>query len=362
MTINGTDKAQVNDPRKGELDARWREFWHDHKDFDSPWSRSVLHNLAEFLPYVFKHIAPALKQLYEDSGVPSNLLEKWAEPEHLAAWTDAYDWMPATALRELPIFRLDLALRAYAYYGLKTDAYYDAWDLDAILESWDSDLGSLFPREWCGKEQQQAIMAALARRKLDEPKHGDTITPDELAALVHVSRKSIMNLLAPKNRGLIPVEQKGELTIDIESARKWLRSRSDFRPSVWQYQEEAVIGQPLQSDAVQLADPVFVPVASDSVWFSPEHRTQRKERPNEHWSITRKARSLYYVANGDHEESHEDYWKALDFLNRAELPRWRYSDGDQWRTKNANGWIRKSRHEIDALLNVGNKHHVNSKS
>jgi hypothetical protein len=348
--------AEVNDHRKAELDARWREFWHDYKDFDSSWSRNVLHNLGEFLPWVFDGMVPALKQLYEGSGVPSNLLEHWADD-----WTDAAEWIPATALRGLRIFRLDLAVRAYAYYGLKlkVDEPHDFWGLDSVLDDWDCELGSTFPRDWCAEEEKRAIMAALARRKLDEPKHGETITPDELAALARVSRKSIFNLLAPSNRSLVSVDRNGEHAIDIESARSWLRARSDFRPSVWQHQENA-ISPPLLSEALQVAEPIFVPVANDAVWFSPGHRTQRKSRPRS--DRDHRDHGVYYVANGDHEESHEDYWKALDFLNSAELPRWRYSDGGQLRTKNANGWIRKSRHEIEALLNEGNKRHATSKA
>jgi hypothetical protein len=355
MTSNGRDNAWVNEPTNAELDARWREFCHDHRDFDYPWGRAVLHQLAEFLPYVFDGVPFGLREFYEQSGVPSNLLENWTpsgpdDPSN--EWTNADEWLPSAVLRQLPIFRLDLALRAYAYYGIKLVQEPLELGLDEFLEDWDSKLGSLFPRDWCGEEQKKTIMAALARRKLDEPKHGDTITPEELAALAGVDRKSIMNLLAPSNRALRKVEANGELTIDIESARSWLRARSNFRPSVWQYQDDSVTGQPLQSKALQLTDVIFVPVASDSVWFSPEHRTQRKDRLRQRGK-PRSERSLYFVANGDHEEKHDNYWEALDFLTRAELPRWRYSDGGQWHTKNVKGWLRKPRREVEALLNVG---------
>ena len=52
-------------------ERRWKDFWHDHKDFNSPWAREILHNLSEFLAFVFKFAAlPAgLKQLYVRSGV-----------------------------------------------------------------------------------------------------------------------------------------------------------------------------------------------------------------------------------------------------------------------------------------------------
>jgi hypothetical protein len=371
MKSNARDKEPIeaHDQKKAQLDARWREFWHDHKDFESRWSRDVLSNLSEFLPFVFKFdaISHGLKQFYEGSEIPSNLLENWTAlenwtshekaqcaPDITQGWASVSEWMPSTELRRLPIFRLDLALRAYAYYGLKLtgeephDSYYG---LDQLLEDWESDW-SLFPRDWCGEEEKQTIMAALARRKLDDRKHGENITPDELAALARVSRKSIMNLLAPSNRSLLSVDKNGQLEINIESARSWLRTRADFRPSVWQNQDD-MMDQPIQSEPLAISDPIFVPVTSDATWFSPEHRTRRRDRPGQRG--TRSDYLFYYVANGDHEESHKDYWKALDFLNRAELPRWRYSDGGQWRTKNANGWIRKSRYEIEALLNAEDK-------
>jgi hypothetical protein len=351
-------KAEVEgrDKRKAEVEARWKEFWHDHKDFESTWGRKVLNMLSEFLPFVFKFnaVPHGLEQLYARSEVncPSDFLD---------SWTDAWEWLPSAALRQLPIFRLDLALRAYAYYGLKLRVEDppevhgpEVHGVDEFLEGWEFSY-NLFPREWCGEEEKETITAALARVKLDHPSQYDTMTPDELAALARVSRKSIMNLLAPSNRSLLSVDQKGQTTIGIESARRWLSDRSDYRPSVWKYQED-MVDQPVHSGTLSCADPIFVPVASDDVWFSPDHRSQRKDQKSVHTEGQRRTQadhSFYYVANGDHEERYEDYWQALDFLNRAESPRWRYSDAGQWRSKNANSWIRKSRQEIEALLDAG---------
>jgi hypothetical protein len=154
----------------------------------------------------------------------------------------------------LPIYRLDLALRAYAYYGLKLeseDTYGD--HTDAFLEEWESD-NSRFPLSWCREEEKEIITAALARSKLDHPDDPgrDTMTPDELAALARVSRKSIMNLLAPSNRSLLSVDQRGQTAIGIESARRWLSDRPDFRPSVWQYQED-MVGQTPHSILVSIS-------------------------------------------------------------------------------------------------------------
>ena len=159
-----------------------------------------------------------------------------------------------------------------------------------------------------------------------------------------------MNLLAPSNRSLLATEKDGQITIGIESARRWLQDRPDFRPSIWQYQDEMIDQLPHHSEPLSIADPIFVPVGSDEVWFSPVHRAPLKGNPKR----DEEARSFYYVANGDQEERHEDYWAALDFLNSAKSPRWRYLDTGQWYVNNASGWIRKSRQEIENLLARGN--------
>ena len=256
--------------------------------------------------------------------------------------------LPSTTIRQLHIHRLALALRAYAYYGLKlrVEEPHDFNGLEDFLNDWEQESGRLFPREWIPKEMEETITAAVARRKLDFPQNDEGgITPDELAALARVSRKSIMNLLAPSNRSLLAIEKEGRVTIGIESARRWLQDRPNFKSSVWQYQDEEIDEPLFSSEPPSVADPIFVPVGSDEVWFSPVHRTLKKNPKQDepaHW--------LYYVANGDQEERHEDYWAALNFLNSANSPRWRYLDDGQVCVKNASGWIRKSRQEIENLL------------
>src|SRR5262245_54245652 len=105
----------MNKQQDAEVDARWNEFWQDHTNFDSSCARTVLHQLAEFLPFVFKGnaVQHGLEQLYTRSGVVCPGDWNWSND-----WTDADELLPATALRPLPIFRLALALDAYAYYGL----------------------------------------------------------------------------------------------------------------------------------------------------------------------------------------------------------------------------------------------------
>jgi len=321
--------------QSADLKARWKEFWEDHKDFDSAWLRNMLHNLAEFLPFIFKFdaVGDGLTMMYRNSigKLPPDF-----------DWIGAEEYLSAADLSRLPGFRLALALRAYAYYGLmlEMDESEDVHGLQAFLEHAEMDL---IPIRWGGDEEtERTIEAALARRKLDW-NSAEGLSPEELAALVGLRRKNIVNLLAPAKRasgthGVLETGPNGRIT--VESARRWLLARPDFRPSIWQHQEDAPLGAPW-SEALLEGDPVFVPVSSDRSWFSPEHRNERDGH--------------YYVASGDCEEKYKDYWSALEFLSRAASPRWRYRDSiGRWRMKNGTDWLRKTRQEIEALLEGSN--------
>jgi hypothetical protein len=325
------------------VQARWKEFWDDHRDFDSGWARNVLHSLSEFLPFVFKFdaVRHGLEDLYTRSGVQCPADWNWSTD-----WTSANELLPTATLRQLPIFVYALALEAYAYYGLKlTIEEPDANGLDDLLDDLAATperMFTLFPRAWGGsKEMEQTITAALARRKLDHPELGG-MTAEELAALVRLPRKNIVNLLAPSNPSTLKTDSKG--LISIESARRWLSNRRDFRPSIWQQQsEDSIASLAPHSESLLEDDPVFVPVASDATWFSPNDRNEKD--------------GCYYVATGDQEEKYEDYWTALDFLKRARFPRWRYRDAaGRWRVRSGTGddWLRKSWAEVEASIQALN--------
>jgi hypothetical protein len=348
MEGEGIEMGECQLSGNEEVQARWKKFWDDHKDFDSHWARNVLHSLSEFLPFVFKFdaVRHGLEQLYTRSDVQYPADWDWSTD-----WTDADEQLPAAALRQLPIFRLALALDAYAYYGLKLmiEEPHDTHDLDTFLDDLAERTAQphpaigLFPREWGGdKAMEQTLTAALARRKLDHPSVG-AITPEELAALVDLPRKNIVNLLAPKKRGILKADERG--LIPVEIARSWLSTRRDFLPSVWQQQGNITIPAP-DYESLLGGEPIFVPVASDGAWFSPNDRNERDR--------------CYYVASGEHEEKFEDYWAALDFLGHARFPRWRYCDAaGRWRTKTGRGddWLRKSRTEIETVLQATSRSH-----
>jgi hypothetical protein len=318
--------AVSNQQESSKVEERWKEFWRDHQTFDSAWARDVLGSLSEYLSYIFKSdaVAPGLKQLYVISGVK---LPRNEEPNQNS---------PASALSVLPIFKVALALRAFAYYGLKLDT-------DTQLEITEFlDLDTPLIVGGYDEDTKQTVRAGQARWDLDA---SSPLTPEGLAALAGVSRKSIMNLLAGKS-GVLQKAQNNRIT--NESARRWLLARSDFRPSVWEQQDSKRLpSQRPQSSSV--VEPLFVPVTRDGGWFSPSDRHHRD--------------GLYYVGNGDDEKKFDDYWGALDFLARAASPRWRYADTTgRWRIETAVGWERKTRQEVETQLPHGKKNHRKNKA
>lgn len=311
---------------RAEVEKRWRQFWDDHKDFDPPCVRAILHDLLERLPFVFDYdaVREGLMRMAKDS---------WAElPSDVEGLS--VDELPVSSLAKLPIYRNYLALRAYAFYGLKLDdADLETHDWEAFVEQEDL---AMLPPQWLRDEDFKRSFAAVrARQKLDHPEWPVGLTADELAALAGVSRKSVLNLLAPKGGGTFDTREDG--SIAVESARRWLHQRPSFQPSVWHLQEDLVLRRPDEEDFID-GTPVWVPVTKDGTWFSPEHAM-----PD----------GCFYVSCAKYkgEETIDDYWQALAFLSRAASPRWRCPDEvGRWYLKPAAHWDRKTRQEIESLI------------
>src|SRR4051812_46359670 len=71
-TASGPEVLAMSKKHEEEVEARLKEFWDDHKNFDSDWARHILAVLTEaILPIIFKSSALhiGLEQLYLKSGV-----------------------------------------------------------------------------------------------------------------------------------------------------------------------------------------------------------------------------------------------------------------------------------------------------
>jgi hypothetical protein len=330
-----------------EVEERWQEFWRDHKDYDSYWPRNILHCLAEFLPFLFTFdaVGDPIKLLYERSGVkiPSDF-----------DWASADEDLPAGELRKLPIFRLALALRAYAYYGLeeKDDPYgrlgekNNVFGLGRFLDEVgirDENLPEFFPIEWGGDDETtKTIAAALARQKLDHDLD-DGLKIEELAALARINQKTIKNLTAPSSGSGLRLNEHRR--IPLKDARRWLLARPDFRPTIWQQQDGNIPEK--EPEGTLHGEPVFVPATEDGVWFSPIGSLVKRKASRDHGQEPNVEKKCYRI--GD--VKFDDYWEALAALHCMEVPRWRQLDTiDRARERVGTTWLRKTRQELKELL------------
>jgi len=107
----------------------------------------------------------------------------------------------------------------------------------------------------------------LARRTIDHQAKGKGLKPEELAALARVSRKTVMNLLAPSTAAKNRLKLDARGLIPIKASLSWLMTRPDFRPSIMQTFDDHV-AEP-EPDKILEGAFVFVPVTDDGTWFSP---------------------------------------------------------------------------------------------
>ena len=172
------------------------------------------------------------------------------------------------------------------------------------------------------QELRQVALASEARILLDT---GQSVSPEQLAALSGLGFRSLQNLIAKKGG---PLRADADGRIGAETALEWLRDRPDFKDSVWMDPNREVDdpeGGVLEGAVV--ADFLFVPVAGDGTALTPECR-----RP-----------SGYQVGLKGEEKQFADYREALDYVASMTRPAWRRPNPNgNWGIVRADRWERRS--------------------
>ncbi len=107
-------------------------------------------------------------------------------------------------------------------------------------------------------------------------------------------------------------------------------ARPSFKPSVW-HLDDAANTVAADEQIEVLGDILFVPVAKDGTFFSPECKRS----------------SGYQLGPKGLERTYDDYVEALEALNAMEVPRWRRPNArGYWGTVTAISWTRKTRAEL----------------
>jgi hypothetical protein len=147
------------------------------------------------------------------------------------------------------------------------------------------------------------IQVGSARLKLDR---GEALTLGELAALVSFNERTVMS---SASRGEIETEQRdGRRWVSADHARPWLLARGYVETK--NPTKSASINGPDTETAGQ-REHVFVPVARDGTFFSPDCFSG----------------GGYTIGPKESERKYLDYFEALAALAKMPTPRWRRPNG-----------------------------------
>lgn len=293
---------------KAEYDLRVQRWGLDY-EYDGPsvLAESVVHGgrLLELLssPEVadeaMKVIWLAMAQkIYND---PASMIRA------SESWRNLFEDFPIdTAIAEFPLGQTMVALSYYAEEGiLSPDGISrNARDAEQLIRDQIEEASTLYyllPRDFGDATQLERLLAkAEARFALD---NGGAVTLPGLALLASVSVKSVRNALAPGSVETLETNSEGLIT--NVTAQAWLGRRDAFRSSIWRAMAGATIDPLPEPD--ESVEYVFVPEARDGSFFRPSDRMTKG------WKIGTKEGG-HFVQN---------FWDALDQLNRLSTPRWR---------------------------------------
>jgi len=321
---------------KDQVEQRWNQFQSDHPVAEFPGVRRILHEIAEMMSAIvgIENAGRVITEMYRAAGID---LTAHARQDHVddedTYWMNADEYLPLEEIQKFTLHRTRVNLEAYAFYGLKPEPDSFAGDIDSLEEG--------LPRDWMGDEFAKALQAANTRFWIDFATRDAgagvgsqrttpfQITAEGLAALAGVSVKTVKNELAPSKQGGIRKDK--DAAIRVDDAVRWLATRKNFRPTLWE-SAPGVSEAPQLSSVHELSDAVFVPVAKDGTIFSPD--LKQKD-------------GCYHIGPYGGERAVESYAEALGALARMEPPMWRRPDASgRWRMTVGTEWKRTTRGEL----------------
>lgn len=319
-----------------QIQERWKEFNAEYANYGSGLVIEAILDIGESLRVVFgyREANKGMRALYAAANIA-------VPDEDECAAVDLAQKLPFEELRKLKIYRDLVALNAYAYFGLPISysPYGEQENIPETIEERQRCIENLIEdlnvdSSWMPTDR--ALHAANARWKLDTADDKESVSQEELAALAQVSIKSIRNLLSPSSGRWLQARKDG--SIAVSEARRWLNSRPDFKSSVWQLEETADCTETLASvEQSPLRDVLFIPMAKDGTYFSPEHKYEHKYKHS----------GCYRIGPKENEQTFENYLEALEVLNSMETPMWRRPGArGRWGIVTGVTWTRKTLPEL----------------
>lgn len=294
---------------KTEYEIRKQEWADNYESFEGDDVRDLIILAGERLAAICldeEAVSTVMKGLYRALGMPDNSQYQNAD----VTWRELWQEADSGDALDLNLSQHFVSLNAYAYYGVSLDYHgglCSIEDIRRLVEEVMKAVGMGASDQLETAEIDSTILAAQARLALDE---GNTVTPNQLAAISRVGLKTVRNAMAPSSGSSL----KGENgVISAESARKWLEEREDFKTSIWRNatpftpKDETV--KPIEGDLI------WVPFAKDNSEFDP---------------VVCLRGDTYTIGLKNSERKFSDYREALDHLARMQPSAY-------WRRPNSSG-------------------------
>jgi hypothetical protein len=245
------------------------------------------------------------------------------------SWRQSWEGVSINDVMLLPKADLLVNLSAFAFWGLPLRHEGTIQENEAVIGEAITEVRTFVdavPAGWGDFDAvKQTVEAAECRWLLD---HDQDVTQEQLAAVARISLKTLKNLLTPSNDSGLKLNREGK--IPSAAALAWLKARDDFRDSVWRERlPDEDSSEP--SHVADLGPIMFVPVAKEGSWFSPDLRRA----------------GHYVIGPKGAEENVDEYEKALNRLSRMATPRWRRPNNEgNWGIVSGVRWERRIAAEI----------------
>lgn len=239
---------------------------------------------------------------FAQSGHPDDLVDLqrydiWQYVEHVQRYVEHQEWIDS-----LPNELTLLSLAVERVFSASVVANYEKDKLenpapDPLPGAFEEGAGDVSTAHFYRGILVGLVSLASARLKLDK---GERLTMGEIAALIGVREPTVVTNAHRKN--FPTVEEGNRRYAEPADVLPWM-IKNGFRPTT----KAGAATEPRPTVPEDSEDVLFVPVARDGTWFSPDSRHNGR----------------YKVGAGTNERSFADYYEALAALLRMPTPRWR---------------------------------------
>lgn len=250
---------------------------------------------------------------FEQTRHPDDLhdlerFEIWRRAKRVEAYVQSREWSPTlnndVALLEVTIERIFTPTVVAEYLSER-----DLENADPSIDlpaAWSEDAGNIPLGCFYQGVLRQLSLRARARLKMDT---GEPLTLSDVAVLTGLKEATVMTAASRKNFKTIE-EDNRRFGVPSEIL-EWM-TRNGYEPTILPDSSNERTTSVAAEGKSGIDDFVFVPVARDGTWFSPDCRSG----------------GGYTIGAKGYEQKISDYFVALEALLRMPTPRWRRKNNE----------------------------------